>query len=223
MSSNKFTIYCAHRSGSNYLDQLIRLNTEGLKVVESNRGSVEWKHGTYWTGYKNDRKFNCLIARNPAKWVNGCISFNADMWKWWGVNANERSFLTFDYKNRIVSIVYMMNKWNKYYNDWLDNSDCYFVWYPDLLDPVVRDNILDNIIRKYGLTRTTTETVIPTNVQHSENYNNEKTKVELDLTTFPNLTDLQLKYINDVVDVNLIKKMSERREYENSGSIQWPA
>lgn len=221
MSSNKFTVYCAHRSGSNYLDQLIRLNTQDLEVVESNRDSVEWKHGTYWPGYKNNRKFNCLIARNPVKWVNGCVSFNADMWKWWGVNANQRSPLTFDYKTRIVSIVYMMEKWNKYYNKWLDNSDCYFVWYPDLLNSKTRENILNDIIRKYSLTRTTTKTILPTNVQHSENYNEDKTQQELDLSVYPNLTKLQVQYIKSVVDIKLINKMNERREYESSGNIQW--
>jgi len=221
--NNKFTVYCAHRSGSNYLDQLIRLNTERLQVVESNRNSIEWKHGTYWPNYNNDRKFNCLIARNPLKWVNGCMEFNADMWKWWGVNSDTRDELTFDYKDRVVSISKMIAKWNNYYNEWLDNSDCYFVWYPDLLNSRVRDNILNDIIQKYGLRRTTLKTVLPTTVQHSENYNKKKTEQELDLNYYPNLSDLQIQYIKDSIDPDLIKKMSERREYESSGSIQWTA
>jgi hypothetical protein len=115
----------------------------------------------------------------------------------------------------------MIEKWNIYYTNWLNSTDVYFVWYPDLLDTTTRNNILNNIITKFNLIRTTDETVIPNKVEHSEEYRPVKAVQELDPSFMPLLSKVQIDYIKDNVDNDLIKLMNERREYESSSNIQW--
>ena len=217
----KFSIRCAHRSGSNFLEQLIIQNTKDLHCIQSHRDSNDWKHGEWYPSFNKGKEFTCLIARDPLKWVNGCMQFNADMWKWWDVNTDKEEELTFQYKERLVSIPKMIEKWNRYYTNWLNSHGTYFVWYPDLLDTTTRNNVLNNIITKFNLTRTTDETVIPNKVEHSEDYRPVKAVQELDPSFMPLLSKIQIDYIKDNVDKDLIKLMSERREYESSSSIQW--
>lgn len=223
MSLNKFTVYCAHRSGSNFLEQLIIQNFNDIDSYQGKYSKPRWKHGLYFSKYKDNSVFNCLIARHPVKWVNGCVTFNADMWKWWGVDVplEQNNDLCFTYKDRIISIPKMIDKWNRFYNEWLEKSDCYFVWYPDLLNHQTRTNILNSIGEKYNLERRHETYVIPNKVQHSNPQSNMKSNLELRVDYHLNLTDDQANYIMNNVDKDLMKKMNERRQYENSGDIQW--
>lgn len=217
----KFSIRCAQRSGSNFLEQLIIQNTKDLHCIQSHRNSNDWKHGEWYPSYNDGKEFTCLIARDPLKWVNGCMQFNADMWKWWDVDTDQEDELSFQYNKRFISIPKMIKKWNRYYTDWLNSTNAYFVWYPDLLDTTTRNNILNNIITKFNLIRTADETVIPNKVEHSEDYRPVKAAQELDPSFMPLLSKIQIDYIKDNVDKDLIKLMNERREYESSSSIQW--
>lgn len=219
---NTFSIRCAHRSGSNFLEQLIIQNSKlSLDCIQSNRTSNDWKHGEWYPSYNQGKYFTCLIARNPLKWVNGCVSFNADMWKWWDVNADQLDDLTFKYKNRFVSIPKMITKWNRFYTNWLNSTNSYFVWYSDLLDPSTRKNILKNLSNEFILNIDTNNIIIPKKVEHSKNYDVSKSVEELDLNYLPNLTDIQIEYIKNNIDKSLIETMSKRRNYESSSSIQW--
>jgi len=220
--TNTFSIRCAHRSGSNFLEQLIIQNSKTpLDCIQSNRTNNEWKHCEWYPSYLDGKMFTCVIARNPSKWVNSCVTFNADMWKWWDVNTNEQSQLTFDYKDRIVSIPKMITKWNRFYKNWLNSTNSYFVWYTDTIEPQSRYNLLLDLSQSYKLRMDMDNIIIPSKVEHSENYNNTKIEQEFDLDYLPNLTAKQIEYIKDNVDKDLIKSMNERRQYESSSSIQW--
>lgn len=225
MSLNKFTVFCAHRSGSNFLEQLIIQNFYDIDSFQGKHTESRWKHAEYFSKYKDGVAFNCLIARRPIKWVNSCINFNADMWKWWGVDVDitKKCEFCFEYKDRVISIPKMITKWNRYYNNWLDNSDCYFVWYSDLLEEQARTNIVNYFSENYNLSRKTVQIAVPAKVQHSAVYTKNKAINEKNLDIAPNLTENQINYIYDNIDKRLIKKMSESRQYENSGSIQWRA
>lgn len=236
----KFTTKSAHRSGSNFIARLVIDNyyvehstpggttnfivTYPFEYLESSHGHVEWKHGLF-----HPQGLNCwsavLIARNPIKWVNGCMDFCADMWKWWDVNPQrgEDEKLIFKYKDRDISIPRMITKWNKYYREYLEHTTLDFIWYEDLLFDYSRDSFLNYFQTKFNLKRKYDEIKIPTNIQHSDNYTSVKREQEKDLNYHPNLTDIQLDYIINSVDDNLIKLMSERRSYENRGDIQWRA
>ena len=219
----KFSIRCAQRSGSNFLEQLIIQNTKDLHCIQSDRDSNDWKHGEWYPSYNDSKEFTCLIARDPFKWVNACKQFNADMWKWWKVNPEPGTpeELVFKYHDSEVSIPKMVARWNEFYSNWLKDQNIYFVWYPDLLDTTTRNNILDNIITKFNLIRTTNETVIPNKVLHSEDYRSIKAVQELDPGFMPLLSKIKIDYIKNNIDNDLIKLMNERREYESSSSIQW--
>ena len=223
---HNFTVYCAHRSGSNYYENLLKKNFKDLRSLHHDRQHHTWKHAGYTPGYKNGRKFTCIIARHPIKWVNGCVQFNADMWKWWGVDTSQSSELTFYYNKKHISIPKMVAKWNKFYNSWLDNTDSFFVWYPDLLDEDTKKEIVRSTGSRYDLewkTDTIADQTYVVGPHEVTNTKYNKKDKELDIENNPNLTEQQVNYIIEHIDYKLIEKMSERREYENSGSIQWPA
>jgi len=214
---NKFTVYCAHRSGSNFLQTLITDNYIDCEAVENSRESIDWKHGLYHSNYKNNKKFNIVMARHPIKWVNSCIRFNADMWKWWNVNGTEPPY--FVYKNRPVSIPKMISKWNRFYSEWLYKSDCKFVWFADLLRDEPRKKILQRIAIENNLVERSSNIEVASHVQHSEPFTEEKRQREFDIETNDMLNDTIVDYINNNVDNNLLNLMMSM-SYEDCSSIQ---
>ena len=216
-----FTVYCAHRSGSNFLQSLITENFHKCRAVELSRTDVGWKHSMYHNTYMSGKQFCIVMARHPIKWVNSCLRFNADMWKWWNVNGKEPGGLSFEYNKTNVSIPKMITKWNNFYNEWLNNADCDFVWYADLLNSDTRESILLDIANKNKLTRMNhTSWHIPNKVQHSDSYTEEKRLSESNLTTNNMLDDKPhiIDYINHNVDKNLLNRMMEL-SYENRGHL----
>lgn len=158
------------------------------------------------------KNFCLLIARHPVKWMNSCMRFNADMWKWWGVNGSEPNGLSFIYKGKHISVKKMVNKWNTFYNDWMDNSSCDIVWFADLLNEDTRDRILLNIAEKNNLVLKTDTITIPKKVQHSDKYNDTKKERELNLEDNDMLK--HVPRIGDYVINNMDKGLIERIQRE---------
>jgi len=207
----KFTIYCAHRSGSNFLQQLIVDNFEDCDYIENDHNKTGWKHQSYHPAFMDGKDFCLIIARHPVKWVNSCMRFNADMWKWWNVNGEEPGDLSFLYKKRYVSIVKMMTKWNAFYNGWLRNTDCKFIWFPDLLVEKSRNKILKEIGLQHNLTKKDDNITVPKKVQHSEKFTEEKRLIELNMSNNDMLNDKPyiIDYINHNIDNELLQMMME--------------
>ena len=209
----KFTTYCAHRSGSNFLQRLIVDNFNDCEYIERDKWTMGWKHQTYHSEYMEGKDFCLLIARHPVKWVNSCIRFNADMWKWWDVNQNESDGLSFVYKGRHVSIIKMIKKWNNFYRDWIEHSSCDVVWYADLLKEESRARILYKIAEKNNLSKKQDSIVVPEKVQHSDSYDGNKAIQELNLYINDKLDILPhiREYVVDNIDYSLLKQIEQNK------------
>ena len=222
-----FTVFCAHRSGSNYLQELLQYNYARCYALEFDQTKCQWKHGTYFPNYHIEIDFGIVLAKHPIKWVNSCMRFNADMWKWWGVSMSKEWQVTdefdrdlyFKYKSVHISIPKMIEKWNKYYNEWLEHSKCKFVWYPDLLREHSRAAILNEIAQENNLTPNL-KFVNPKTVQHSKKFTSDKRAQELDINDNDMLNDKPhiIRYINDNIDYKLLDKMMSL-SYENRSYI----
>jgi len=223
----KFTVFCAQRSGSNYLQKLIEDNYENCTSLEFKHTKRQWKHASFSPVWNKEIDFGILLAKHPIKWVNSCMRFNADMWKWWGVSMSSEWEVTdefdrdlyFEYKGRHVSIPKMVDRWNKHYNSWMEHSKCKFVWYPDLLEDRSRTVILDEIALENNLTHKP-GFVDPKRVQHSDEFTDAKRARELDLNDNDMLNDKPhiIQYINDNIDNKLLDKMMSL-SYENRSCI----
>lgn len=210
----KFTTYCAHRSGSNFLCKLIVDNFHNCDFIERQRGDKGWKHGMFHPTYMDKKDFCLIIARHPIKWVNSCLRFNADMWKWWNVNNYEGEGLSFEYKDRHVSIPKMISKWNDFYKEWIQSTDCSVVWYPDLLQDDSRERILTKIGQDNNLERKTKEIEVPEKVQHSKQFTEEKRINEANLEINNELdkrSPVMKKYIIDNIDYDVLSLIQERK------------
>lgn len=224
---NKFTVFCAQRSGSNYLQRLIEFNCKECISLEFKHTKHQWKHAPFSPYYGKHIDFGILLAKHPIKWVNSCMRFNADMWKWWGVSMSSEWTVTdefdrdlfFKYKEVHVSIPRMINRWNRFYNAWLEHSKCKFVWYPDLLEERSRSVILDEIALENNLIRNP-GFVNPKRVQHSDEFTEEKRARELDINDNDMINDKPhiIEYINDNIDYKLLDKMMSL-SYENRSYI----
>ena len=210
---NKFTVYCAHRSGSNFLQRLIVDNFEECDYIEKDRRKMGWKHQTYHPKYMKGKDFCLLIARHPVKWMNSCLRFNADMWKWWDVNGQEPNGLSFLYKGRHVSVVKMVDKWNSFYREWIENSSCDVVWFADLLQDESCNRVLCKVAEKNNLTFKNKNIFIPEKVQHSQKYDKSKKINEFNLymndrlDILPHIKD----YVVDNIDSELIKHIEQNK------------
>lgn len=213
MPKIKFTTYCAHRSGSNFLQRLIVDNFENCDYIERDHNKMGWKHQTYHEKYMKGKEFCLLIARHPVKWVNSCIRFNADMWKWWNVNQNESHGLSFMYRGRPVSIIKMVDKWNNFYGEWMEHSSCDIVWFADLLEDESRDRILYKIADKNNLRPKHENIVVPEKVQHSDEYNKDKRIQELNLYINDKLDILPhiREYVVDNIDYSLLNQIEQNK------------
>ena len=172
-----------------------------------------WKHQIYHPGYNEGKDFCLLIVRHPVKWVNSCIGFNADMWKWWDVNQNESEGLSFIYKGRHVSVKKMIDKWNHFYRDWFEHSSCDVVWYPDLLKEESRNRILYKIADKNNLNKIRDNIIVPEKVQHSDVYDKSKAIRELNLYINDKLDILPhiREYVVDKMDYSLLTQIEQNK------------
>lgn len=183
---------------------------------------VGWKHGAFHPSYMRRRNFCFVMARHPIKWVNSCMRFNADMWKWWDVKIDEEDGigLSFPYNDVHISVKRMVDKWNVFYKGWLDHSKCKFIWYADLLNPELRNSILVDIENDNKLIRCRKEWAVPNKVQHSESYTEQKRLIERDLFENNMLNDKPhiVEYINNNIDKDLLNRMMEL-SYENCNRL----
>lgn len=191
--SEEFLVMGLHRSGTNFVQNLIEQKL-GYKQTERNGGdekSVVWKH--HFPSPENLEKMNMkyyFVIRHPMKWLNSVVKFNAGLWKNPYIHSDNQNEFSILYKVKenkffMLSIPKIIHVWNKWYS--YPNLEPMYKYHDVLKDPKI---ILDNY-------------VLPTQLEHSPLWNEQKTKEELDLEYLPNLTPIQKEYAYSSFDWSL--------------------
>lgn len=229
-------VFGPHRSGTNFIQKVIELNFDVSTVLsgKNNQDSL-WKHHMMSNRLAFDlnyRNINCIVcARDPIKWLNGVVNFNANMWKTAGVLSEgfnkkysfyyptfeEYKKSNFDWANWFMDVRLLVKHWNDWYFSWFYQTmfpNYLFIHYHDMLVPKKREKVF-KLLESYGLERTSPEILVPGEVEHSKIWNDMKTKEELDISFTPHLKPEWLEFAFERFDTEIVAKIESSRIFTN--------
>lgn len=201
-----YYIFGLQRSGTNYVEQLIRANYKGNRL---NNGSNHWKHHIEIpAGLRQDAPI-IMLYKNPYLWVESLCFRNSVDWVTtqlkYPPNTGPAHHLVGKNKLNIVSLAKTYKDWH---NTWSAQQHIgYLMKYEDLLNEKGRIRHFSNLEKKYTLRRIRNEFVdIPKGqVGQSRDYNDKRHSYYQSQKT-SNLTPEQKALITSTLGPGNIKK-----------------
>jgi len=216
------TVIGPQRSGTNYLETLLRNNFENVRIQNQDSNHI-WKHRVDPKDVKdklNEKHKYFLIHKNPYKWIESLMKYNADLEKRQGGKAGEYEekyknkqdgdIIVEDRRKKKTNVGGALRLYNDLYHNWIDTDlvEVVVVRYEDLLIPQKRDKILQSMVDDHGFKKKRAKGGwdIPNKVGQSDKWDEDKTKQYLDLQHFNKLNQEHLDLVNKYVDAKLMEK-----------------
>ncbi|MAG32238.1 MAG: hypothetical protein CL908_15250 [Deltaproteobacteria bacterium] len=213
------------RSGTNYLESLIQENFEGM-TSKSRDETYIWKHRCRPEDVEHKldpTKLHLLIYKNPYKWAESIMRFNADLerrvggddYQYADLYSEKRrgDVIVRDRKGRRTNLGGGIRLWSDLLGNWLSTRliEVIPVKYEELLIGSSRERVLAEIGLARGLARKDAGAwVNPSKVGQSERWDEAKSRHNLDQTRISLLSQRQI----DVINRNLDRELMDRLGYE---------
>jgi hypothetical protein len=180
-----FYIFGLHRSGTNFLTNLISQNYKNTIYKSSNTNfSDDWKHS--FKGFLiNDDSLKIVIYKNVNTWVESVLIRRPydghhiikalevqDNDKYITLQSMESKYFFIDGK---ISLSHIVESYVYFYENYLNNDDnVIFVKYEDLLHKEGLERVMKKLGKKFEIERETF--ITPSKVTLSPNFNEENKK-----------------------------------------------
>ena len=203
------------RSGTNYIESLLKNNFEEINVQNQDSKYI-WKHRAFPQDVKDkltkDVK-HFVVHKNPYKWVESIMRYNADLEKRFGGTAGQYSdkykdqqpgdIIVKDKRNKQTNIGGACRLYNDFYNGWIGNEfvDIILVRYEDLLIKSSREQWLQMLVDNHKFkARPKGGWNNPDKVGQSDKWNDKRTENYLNLQNFAKLDQAHLDLINKYIE-----------------------
>jgi hypothetical protein len=145
----KYALFGIHRSGTNYLTQLL------LKNFNAGKRQGYWKHSLEVPETWNQEEPAFLIYKNPVTWTESIIRKKVD---WNKTQTRYPATEEHDNPKLMVkgnNIENLMKTWVDFHDTWffsevMRSGNKHIIRYEDLLDDELRNNHLDHIAEMTG-------------------------------------------------------------------------
>lgn len=229
--ANDYLIYGLHRSGTDYLEETIRINFEKERIVNV---SDLWKHSLDDPAGFNKAEYNTkpilIIYKNPYSWME-TLAFGpredfAGSTDWY---TKMEEFQDPDFRIGELPDRPWINLQSSaaVYRYWVDNwmfrnnivNRTVWVKYEDLLVPGTRKTVLDNIARKFAWQQQTTVWEVPEfgTVPGDSHYNIFWDHYYIQQKPH-HITTKHVLEMNNIIDVEIIQNMGYEPTYETPWS-----
>lgn len=147
-----YYIFALQRSGTNYIEQLMRAN---YRVNKKNDGGKAWKHHVTIPETLTYDIPTIIMYKNPYLWVESLCFRNSVDWvktqTKYPATTGLAEFLVGKNKLNIESLAKTYKEWHRNWNT--SNPIGYVMKYEDVLQLETRLKHFENIEKRYGLVR----------------------------------------------------------------------
>lgn len=149
MDNDNFYIYGMQRSGTNYLEQLLKSNFPDCKMI--NPGKIVWKHAIDAPTQWNNNQYTFIIHKNPYTWVESmCFRNRMDWIETQKTYPADELHLVDMLNVEGANIINLAKTWKHFHNTWLFSEKTkgpkrLVIRYEDLLNDNSRSAILSTI------------------------------------------------------------------------------
>lgn len=224
-SRNIFTVFGLQRSGTNFTEQLIRLNLYNVQISNAWRVTngiwkhiydIENKHQDQAAfGLKGDPNKEKLIGstvnsvyihKHPYSWIQSITRKNVDIAKTYPFVTNLSNQSRYNMgKLNLLELVRLYNEHTNYWLNKMKTRKIFHVKYEDLIasEDATREYVRD-ISKFTNIHIVNNEIKIPKRVSQSANFNEQSRKMYLEVDT-SSLTQDQINIINEHIDKDMVK------------------
>lgn len=217
------TIFGPQRSGTNFLESLLKDNFEDVKIRNQDSNYV-WKHCAYPEKFKgkltDNDSINIVIHKNPYKWLESLMRYNADLDNRYGGKREEYKDLykvvqegditVQDKRGKNTNLGGACRLYNDFYHNWenFKGVDVMWVRYEDLLVEESRARILQQIQNKYKLRKKKGGWAVPKKVGQSDQWTDQRQQDYLNMSNFDKLEQRHIDLVNKYIDNKLLEKFN---------------
>ena len=209
MSGRIYYIFGLQRSGTNFVEELIKLNYGHRKI---NNAAI-WKHSVIPPEIENDTPL-ILIHKNPYTWIESICFRNEVDWKKKQTNyiiTNESDEDLKAGKNG-YSVKVLAQAYNDFHINWYERiktANAYIIKYEDLLEKEGTDRLISDLNSKFNWKNS--KNIIPTRVSQSSDYTRlrgeyYKTQTPRELTAYQ-IQAISNVITNEVFELNQYQKL----------------
>ena len=158
-----FYVFGLQRSGTNYLEQLLKTNFSLSRANNSTRNDPNWKHNVNVANIVKESSHPIfVIHKNPYMWIESiCFRRSVD----WTITQNDfpatERHPDDDYNvgKEKLNIVNLAKTYQKFYRNWVTRTTpeikekSFVIKYEDLLVTETRENILQSINEHFSYGR----------------------------------------------------------------------
>lgn len=214
---NSFYLYGLQRSGTNYLEQLLRQN---FVVGKKNTGIPNnplWKHNTDVadTVSKSKNTIIFVIHKNPYMWIESICFRHAVDWTRTQLEfpaTEKHSDADYNIGKNEFNIVNLAKTYQTFYRNWVTattpeiKEKSFVIKYEDLLFSQKRENILNHISEHFKYTKKHSTWQNPKNVGMSPRWMSSDKDMYINQTPLY-LTPKQKKIITQTLTPRLISNL----------------
>lgn len=215
MNRLKYSLFGIHRSGTNYLAQLLLRNFNAVK----RKGY--WKHSLEVPKTWRQEYFAVLIYKNPVTWTESIIrkkvDWNERQTRYPATKEHENSDLMIrgnNIENLVKTWIDFHDTW--FFSDLMRGKNRHIIRYEDLLVDELRDNHLSKIQSLTGWKEVVPAWVDipPGDVPVSESFKESKKEFYLKMESKILNTD-QVKFIKEMVGEERLSAMGYTEQYDH--------
>lgn len=206
MSQNQYYIFGLQRSGTNFLENILRTNYKATKL---NRTTKSWKHSIDVPEGYNSKKPTVLIHKNPYTWVESiCLRNKVDWLK------TQKTYPADEIEDEHLSLGRMniknLAKTYKHFHDTWLSQDIHIIQYEMLLEK--SEKLLGDLETSFGWNRTSSTLSIPPRGKVSQSKDYDETREKYYKSQTPKkLTKYHIKTINDILGDDTFKKLGYKK------------
>lgn len=205
-----YYIFGLQRSGTNFLQTLIKLN---YKFDIDNNLNETWKHSIIPPNLDSKSKI-IIIHKNPYTWIESiclrnCVDWQKRQIKYPLKEKDEKLKLG----NNGYGITFLAKAWNDFHTNWLNyynlkKDNIVFVKYENLINENLH-LVIKNIESVFGW-KMENETIIPNHVFQSKKFE-EKNRDYYSCEIPEKLNSFQINFINSQIDHFLFETLDHKK------------
>ena len=226
MSESSGVVIGLQRSGTEYLEQLLRINFEGITIKNHIKRGYFWKHSPDPTTLIfEDDFFHVLICKNPYSWIESirrnCVDMGGRHLEFEICNIDglkEDEIITSENVLHQVSYFSLQNLcklYDAFFENWLLSPKCELpplvnIQYEHLIKPEGFKGALQKIEGEFRLKRASKDWKDVKKVAQSNAFTEKKRRAYLNMKDF-DLTTAQIQIVNSNISDAVFERLGYKK------------
>lgn len=207
---HKMIVFGIQRSGTNYLEYMLKRVFKETGILYYDHGDYYWKHFVQEDQILDKYVKHVAVVKNPYLWVKSLKRYSADISISYGRTKHKMPRSATVVNDSAGATVYLESALELYktiYSNWKNNEQVYMVQYEKVLDPKTRTRQFELLGNFFGLKVATDPLEInPKKVDQTDNWTKKRMQSYINQDK-ASISLQEIGLVNQILGIDFIKDL----------------